>query len=424
MSKTNLKALLKTRIYRNLFFSIILFAATFSCGYKADPKIPYRAIPQRIINAEIKSIGNSIFLKFIIPQSNERGDMIFDIRNLKIYRKIDSHDPSEMPPPATGPAEDRETTDTERFRQREAGPMSSSGTSTQDAFGFRRDTIHPESDISQLRVSRDFKPQDFHNYILISNIDISGKEGSEFLFEDSPENGSAHNIQKVEYVIVTYDQKGNRSNFSNIFRTYTAKTASIPENIHCSLTSDGIKLEWAPSHIKNDDYTIKYNIYLTDNVDLLNDPFLRPVNKIPVTGTDFTDMTKRHSSFYYLFIRSVTEINGLLFESENSKHCTVFLPDSDEIPPVDGVLHFVDHKGIVLLWRPSVNKNLIGYNIYRKYKGDTDYILLNDSPVVAHRFHDTDIAGGKVLYYITAVTSLEPLIESKPSEIIMVIIDL
>jgi len=62
-----------------------------------------------------------------------------------------------------------------------------------------------------------------------------------------------------------------------------------------------------------------------------------------------------------------------------------------------------EQKFVDLIWPPNTEKDLAGYNVYRR-EDDSPFVRLNAAPITMISFHDMDITPGhKYFYAITAV---------------------
>jgi fibronectin type 3 domain-containing protein len=73
-------------------------------------------------------------------------------------------------------------------------------------------------------------------------------------------------------------------------------------------------------------------------------------------------------------------------------------------------------EGMVLIWAPNSEEDVVGYNIYRSTTPGQDYTKINKELVRETTFTDKDIKQGQKYYYvITAVDSAPVPNESEKS---------
>ncbi len=429
MLRKNLMILSRTRIFQNLYCSLLLISVLclFSCGYKDNPRIPYRDIPQRVTSTDIAFIGDTVYLRIFVPRVNEKGEKRENLTGLYIYRKSSEitkgfqekkEEKQEEKPKEPETTEISGTRDTSSiFKQK------SEKTQTQEAFGFGREMSMPGSNITNLGAIHDFEPVDFQdNYALISELDIAEDGSEHIIYADSIDElldeGQADPVQ-VSYVIRTVNSEGRYSKFSNIFQKTAFFTPEPPENISCMQTDAGIEIKWdkCSSVINGADYSdqILYSIYRAENEAGIEDPFLSPINQEPSGSLSYTDNSYEDSRKLYYSVRSVLKTDIANFSSVNSKSCFTEIISEIEKRAVEGVLILAEHESAILLWKPFPGENIKGYNIYRKHSTEKEFTLVNPQPVISYRFQDNGLKSGIYSYYITAVLDTDPVTESQPS---------
>ena len=235
------------------------------------------------------------------------------------------------------------------------------------------------------------------------------------------------------YRVTSVDSAGRESRPSRLARTQprvpTAPVVSV-------MATDRVEIEWAKHPAKD---IVGYNLYRgTAHVDTVrrgqpkawsdNDPEypepvvvafsdisdLQKLNDKPIAATHFVDskvdLTKRDASSdiyrYAVHAYIVRGVNRLGVESGPS-------PFSSTIPaaPEHVMLREQDHSA-ELRWRPSPEKSVVGYRIYKLGKSHWDIERLTDEPVRGTTFtHEP--GGGTTRYWIVPIDRLGQ--EGEPS---------
>ncbi len=422
----------RTRIFLILFCNTVLLFLLASCGYKADPMVPHRNIPQRITKADIIFLKDTVHIRLFIPDTNEKGEKKDNLAGLEIYRKVseimqEKQDKEQEEKDTSGTIK-RDTTAEEKSQAKDKSSFlsqKSEKTQTQESFGFGREMAMPGSNITSLGAVYDYQPVDFNdNYELIETLKLADIDKSTLVFADNISTLLQENVEKpleLSYVTRVIDSNNTRSKFSTIFYQRVFFSPEPPAFLECTGTENGIELSWHESKtiINNRDFSgqIFYDVFGSDSEDAIKDPFQKPLNPDPVKDLRYLDRTPRIKAEFYYTVRSVLVTQTGKYASAISKICKAEISLEKGIEIVEGLLAFTEENSIILLWKPSAQKNISGYNIYRKRKNQAGFTLITEKPVTSYRFHDTGLDRGVYQYYVTAVISTEPLIQGKPSAI-------
>jgi len=128
------------------------------------------------------------------------------------------------------------------------------------------------------------------------------------------------------------------------------------------------------------------------------------VNRSPLTETRYTDLNVENEKKYVYTVRAVKRMVKTDVEGKDSQDVPV--TPTDLIPPgAPSELVAVPLKnGMELNWRGSRDLDVLGYNVYRRKVGETDFKRLRTDPVPKETFLDTDVElGQEYEYSVTAV---------------------
>ena len=157
-----------------------------------------------------------------------------------------------------------------------------------------------------------------------------------------------------------------------------------------------------------------YNIYRRGE----DEPFpLRPLNREPLTVTQYTDLNVENEKNYIYSVRTVRRVVKTDVEGKGSQDVPV--TPTDLIPPGSpvGLVAIPLQNGIELNWRRNREDDLLGYHVYRRKHGEEKFKRLTESPLVKETYLDTQVELGQDYEYaVTAVDNSAHRNESPLSE--------
>ena len=434
--------MLKTRIYHSLFCSVFLVAVLCTaCGYKANPKVPFRNIPERIMDIRTEYMGQKVYLSFVIPDRTERKQKLTRLGGVRIYRKHDLlfADMAKL----EGETQQEQKQEAEESK---AGAALSKGSKsrsqqttttsqTRTAFGFGREMTTPGGNVESAQTNRDFQPLDFKdNYSLLADLPLDSDQiGKSFTYVDELADSAdapLNEPQKYDYVVVTYLEDGKPSRFSKIYYVIAYPAPKTPQNLACTQDGETVTLTWDTVTEMTDGSPVGQQVYYLVYRTLADpaadgqeaDPFPRPISAKPITDGTFTDKDAKNNQTYRYYVRAAVKGKKGLVESADSPDCRIEVRDTQAPSSVVGLVHVLEKEGVYLIWKPNLEADVLGYNIYRKKRGKEEYEQINGAPVKASRYLDPLPPKGIYYYYVTTLDTSEPANESHPSRTIEVII--
>jgi len=137
---------------------------------------------------------------------------------------------------------------------------------------------------------------------------------------------------------------------------------------------------------------------------------LMPENK-------FSDRNFEFGQRYIYSVRAVSRLWGINGESSSLAELEVVPLDTFPPLPPKGMSSITGAGIVSISWDANKEADLLGYNIYRKGKGEADFRLLNKTVLQKTIYQDDKVIPGKVyIYAITALDKAEPANESPNSE--------
>ncbi|HZR29265.1 MAG TPA: hypothetical protein VFA71_10805 [Terriglobales bacterium] len=231
-------------------------------------------------------------------------------------------------------------------------------------------------------------------------------------------------LQFAIYRVEVQDEHGRSTGFSNPAAVTLAPTVS-PEGLHFQLDVRGVYLIWTQSS-ENQAPSLQfdYRVYRREkgSAKAVAVSYLRAVmhqrgeNRWSAVDRDI----EWEKSYSYWLVPVTTVYSGthqLLAEVEGDDSQPVEVVAHDVFPPAppEGLLavasEIPNERFVDLIWAPNIEKDVAGYNVYRREEAgpETDAKngtpeRINSAPITMLSFHDTGVdAGHKYFYSISAV---------------------
>lgn len=278
----------------------------------------------------------------------------------------------------------------------------SDGTSLSDLAGFK---LYKKSDSKECKRCPSAFP-------LYKDIDVHSAEGvivkngrTYFLDRDVKEGVNYF------YKIAAYNRNGYLGNTTNTAKNQWQEPLPPVEEIKAAVGDRSVTLVWKA--VENNDSLVGYRLYRSE---VSGNYGSMPISKTNIESLTYTDIGIQNNRQYYYIVKSLTKIGNTLMEGASSAE--VLAIPIDMIPPAvpKGGWAAPDSKAILLSWESGSDKDLAGYNVYRKMKGDIASDKININLVKESRYFDSDIVPGKsYVYVITSVDSSPQKNESTSS---------
>jgi hypothetical protein len=212
------------------------------------------------------------------------------------------------------------------------------------------------------------------------------------------------------YQVVSVNRRGHHSAPSNPVTVYWDYPPQPPRMVRGEAGDKRVNLYWEPV-----EGATGYNIYRRGEEE---DVFpLNPLNREPLTGTQYTDLSVENEKRYIYSVRAVKRVVKTDVEGKGSPD-TLVTP-TDLIPPSAplGLVAVPLKNGIELNWRRNREPDLFGYYVYRRRPGEREFKKLNETPLEKEVYLDTHVELGQDYEYaVTAVDNSPHRNESSLSE--------
>ena len=232
---------------------------------------------------------------------------------------------------------------------------------------------------------------------------VSGKKISIF-FEDQE-------ARKVYvYQVVSINRRGHHSAPSNPVTVYWDYAPQPPRMVRGERGDKKVDLYWEPV-----EGATGYNIYRRGEEEKVFP--LSPLNREPLTATQYTDLSVENEKKYIYSVRAVKRVVKTDVEGKGSLDTPV--TPTDLIPPSAplGLVAIPLKNGIELNWRRNREPDLLGYYVYRRRPGEREFKKLNETPLEKEVYVDTHVELEQDYeYVVTAVDNSVRKNESPFSE--------
>jgi fibronectin type 3 domain-containing protein len=224
------------------------------------------------------------------------------------------------------------------------------------------------------------------------------------LFFDDLEPGKVY-----VYQIVSINRRGYPSSPSNPVTIYWESPPPAPSGVKGEAGDKRVDLSWEPV-----EGATGYNIYRRGIEESFS---LRPLNREPLTVTQYTDLNVENEKNYIYSVRAVRRVVKTDVEGKGSQEVSV--TPTKLIPPGApvGLVAIPLQNGIELNWRRNPEADLLGYHVYRRKLGEGEFKKLTESPLAKENYLDTQVELEQDYEYaVTAVDNSPHRNESPLSE--------
>ena len=246
------------------------------------------------------------------------------------------------------------------------------------------------------------KPKVVYEMKLNSKDGVRGKKMS-ILFEDQEPR------KIYVYQVVSINGRGYPSAPSNPVSVYWDFPPQAPRMVRGERGDKRVDLSW-----ERMEGAKGYNIYKRTEEGVFP---ISPLNRDPLTITEYVDLNVENEKKYFYTIRAVKRVVKTDVEGKGSLDMPV--TPTDLIPPGFPVsLVAIPLKnGVELNWKRNQEPDLLGYHVYRRELGEREFERLTESPWKKEVYIDTNVKLGQDYEYtVTAVDNSVKKNESPRSE--------
>jgi len=223
---------------------------------------------------------------------------------------------------------------------------------------------------------------------------------------------------RYQYRVIAVTEKGRTGQRSNIAFLFWDTPPAPPEELRGLPGDRHVLLSWREPALKVDGMPLTevagYAVYRREESTVYP---LFPVNSLPITDNTYTDGGLENHRQYYYTVKALRKVHDSLSEGPPSNEI-LLVPRRLDLPPKpESLVAVCVEKWVELTWNKSEDPEVVGYNVYRRSKGESKLKRLTEKPVVEPVYRDTGAGKGRTNFY--SVRSIEgpPLErESLPGE--------
>jgi len=260
----------------------------------------------------------------------------------------------------------------------------------------------------------------------------SGKSNSEISIQFSdtlPEEQKGADSQFAIYTVEVRDNQGRSAGFSNSVWVPLVPMPPVSE-FHSQLDARGVFLIWQDEiEIRPSSVQFDYRIYRSEKTSSHRTaiPYWHALihtrDGDRWTGVDTNIEWEKTYSYWVTPVAKVHAANGnLISEIEGEESAPIVVTTHNIFPPAapEGLVVVVSHipgtRFVELIWAPNAEKDVTGYNVYRREEGG-QMARINSAPITMLSFQDTNVAAGKKYWYCVSAVDLRANESAKSPEI-------
>ena len=218
------------------------------------------------------------------------------------------------------------------------------------------------------------------------------------------------------YQMHAYNEREKAGKSTKPLLVYWDRPPATPAGLKVDRQNKLLQLSWQPVAALEDGRPLEgfagYNIYRTEQQGIYEEA---PVNKEPVEEPVFEDAPEKIDATYFYAIRAARMVKETMVESGLSSDLQVAYMDITPPGAPKGLTAIPRQNGVELKWIGAFQKDVAGYNIYRRDAGG--FVRLNGQLVTDNSWLDASAkAGGSYVYCVTSVDASAKANESSMSE--------
>lgn len=422
-----------------------VLSLVLTCGKKAPPLPPLIIAPEPPSNAKVRQAGDVFIYFFQIPSISSDYKTPAEIGKMEIYRLKDPR--IQMPQTQTAVTQTAPATQTQTAPQTQTTPAQTQpavSAQTQTAPQTQQTQTQPQTQTQQTQTqsqpqaqtqSGPTKPEEEARSMEDKEFEDRADKIVEIAEDSVPAYVRDNYIMLVDkidtaadaedfrnwfyYAVKIYNKKGKATGFSKLVALYPEVVPKAPSQFTGKLAEKQIELTWAPvvediagRNIPGGNVT--YSIYRGNNANFAPD---EPINPEALTTTSYTDTTFQFGQPHYYFVRAHLT-NHKKAQASAPSNVMLIYPQDTFPPKAPEELNVVSaREGMVLIWAPNAEDDVVGYNIYRSLQTAEGHTKINRELVRETTYTDPDVEPGKTYYYVVTAVDSAPVPNESPRSV-------
>lgn len=429
-----------TRLALGLALALPLAAG---CGHKENPKPPPQKIPQPIADLVVAQRGDELLFTFSYPQTTISGLPIDDVAAIELWEfevavpefvapaadedeegdegeadvaseeggtgegepveesEVSAERPAEAaaePAAESEPTAAEEEEDEEAAAEDEAGESEEEGEAAAEAEAEDDDEGDEDGDEGPAVAKETLLEVDPREFEAAAKrrLRLEGEELSQAISGDLIKLRLT--LDKIEpgekvglvFGVRSFQRLDRASRFSNLFKIVPRVTPDPPAELEVEPVHNGVKISWT----WEGDKPAEFRFYRRDS---LAAAFDKHFGTQAGDSEQFLDSTAEFGRTYAYAMTAVVNqtplVESALSPEQEIEYLDAFPPEA----PADLVV-LAEVGTARLLWEGSSDSDVAGYIIYRR-TGTGEFERINERPVRAAEYSDTQAASGRVYAY-------------------------
>jgi hypothetical protein len=225
-----------------------------------------------------------------------------------------------------------------------------------------------------------------------------------------PQLGEQNSAGFVRYAVEILNTRQRSAGLSNQVVIPVAPTIAPPDDLTVMVEADGVLISWLDARVPTPPHGLTYR-YRVSRSPAGTNAYIALSDLEPEPEGFYLDKTFAWETKYDYRITSVTLVHSqdinTAVEGDDSRAVAVFTRDI--YPPAEpsglqAVFSSVGQRPFVdLTWAPNMERDLAGYNVFRRVEGGGTTKLNNQLVQVPSFRDDTAVPGKTYLYAVSAV---------------------
>ena len=208
------------------------------------------------------------------------------------------------------------------------------------------------------------------------------------------------------FQVVSINRREHLSAPSNPAEVYWDDPPQMPQGVKGEPSDKRVDLSWGSV-----EGATGYNVYRREEEQRFS---TSPVNRQPLTTTEYTDLGIQNEKKYLYSVRAVKRV--VKTDVEGTGSTEIPATPTDLTPPSSpgGVIAISLKEGMELQWQRNREPDLLGYYVYRRKLGEGEFTRLNSDPLDKTIFLDKDVVLGQEYDYAVSAVDKSPRKNESP----------
>lgn len=388
-----------------LTLPIVIIAAgagPIGCGHKAPPTPPPLKNPAPAYDLVVQQRGLSAILTFTFPQTTASGQALGALDSIEVWS---------VKKPVAPPAEPVEEDPAEESEPEEPVEEPEEGAASEDAEAEEESAVEVPTMEPVLIRLEDETASDALEFNataqLLSTLDAEAIERSVDglkLIVPIDLGEASHEQWSYTFAVRSFASPKLPSAYSNLATLVQRQPPDEPTDFQATAEAGGIRLSWSSAAAEATEASDRepitaFRVYRRPSESRI---YSDPLVQLGSESLEFLDASATFGERYIYAVTAVGHDNPLV-ESFFGGEREIDYADRFAPQPPTNLIALAEAGRVRLLWDASPDDDVVGYAVFRSQSG-SEFLRLNDDPVVTVEFSDRAVeAGATYEYRIAAI---------------------